>query len=96
MLHTEIFHIEILLLLEFSWQQLLDLSRNIACASGFITMSISITSVKRKIESIRNKNSASQVYWGILQYFYLVLGIFYYDFLNSYFPELHLVSAADD
>ena len=59
-------------------------------------MSISITSVKWKIEIIPNKNSASQVYWGILQYFYFVLGIFYYDFLNSYFPEQRLVSAAND
>ena len=75
---------------------LLNLFRNLACLDGFITMSISITSIKRKIESIRNKNSTSQVYCGILQYFKSVLGIFYYDFLNSYFPERHLVSAADD
>ena len=45
-----------------------------------------------RFESIRNKNFALQV---ILQCFYLVLGIFYYDFLKSYFPEQLLVSAAD-
>ena len=75
---------------------LLDLFGNLACVNGFITMSISITSIKQKIESSRNKNSASQVYGSILQYFKLDLGIFYYDFLNSYFPEQHLVSATDD
>ena len=71
----------------FHGSSLLDLFGNLACVNGFITMSISVTSVKRKIESIRNKNSASQVYWGILQYFYLVLGIFNHDFLEQLFSR---------
>ena len=71
----------------FHDSSLLDLFENLACVDGFMTMSISVTSVKGKIESIRNKNSVSQVYWGILQYFYLVLGIFYHDFLEQLFSR---------
>ena len=39
---------------------LLDLFRNLACINGFITMLITGTSVKRKIESLWNKNSTPQ------------------------------------
>ena len=43
-----------------------------------------------------NKNSASRVYRCILLYCYLVLGIFLFDFQNSYFIEQNLVPDADD
>ena len=82
MLHIEILLIRILLLPQFSDRSLLSLFGNLACINQFLTVSISIISVKR--ESIQNKNSASQVYWGIFEYLYLVLGIFYYDFWNIF------------
>ena len=54
MLHIEILHIGILLLLQLLLfgSSLIYLFGNLACINGFITMSISITSVKQKTESI--------------------------------------------